>query len=83
MKHEQEEPMMTSRQMLREVYDKTNRIHNAVFGDEGADIPGISQRVNKLEDAEKKRGWWYMMIAAIAAGVSLTIKFIAEQINKL
>jgi hypothetical protein len=68
--------------MISDMHTKTNRMYSAMFGDEGAAIPGIAQRVKKLEDSDKKRSGIYTLITAFGAGVALMIKAVIEHFNK-
>lgn len=74
---------LTNRELIRDMHTKINSMHNVIYGDEKAGIPGVSQRVNKLEEKDKRRTGIYILISAIAAGISLGLKFIADQFNKL
>lgn len=69
---------LTNREMLKDVYEKTNRMHNVLYGDEKAGIPGVGQRVTTLENNANKQGWMYVIVSAIATGIGFAIAVIKE-----
>ncbi len=69
-----EQPFMTSREMLSDMHSKVNQMYNVVYGDEKAGILGAGQRIKKLEEADKKRTSIYMLISAVSAGVAVGFK---------
>lgn len=69
---------LTNREMVSDMHTKVSKMYNVMYGDEDADIPGLSHRVKKLEESDKKRSGMYVLIAAISAGISLGIKAISE-----
>ncbi len=69
---------LTNREMISDMYTKVSKMHNVMYGDEAADIPGLSHRVKKLEDSDKKRAGIYVFISALAAGISLGAKALVD-----
>jgi hypothetical protein len=72
-KHD-DEPILTNREILSDVHKKVTSMHNVIYGDQPAGIPGLSHRVSKLENSEKKKAGLYVLISAISSGIAIAFK---------
>jgi hypothetical protein len=76
--HNVDPNFLTNREMISDMFVKVSKMHNVMYGDKQADIPGIAHRVKTLEDLDKKRTGIYIIISAVSAGISLGIKALAD-----
>lgn len=76
-----EQPFLTNREMIRDMHTKIDSMYNVVYGDEKAEIPGISKRVAILEKSDKKRTGIYLLISAISSGIALGFKAIIDHLK--
>lgn len=68
-----EEPIMTNREILRDMQSKVGELYTEVMGNEKAKRPGYNERIEKLENKEKKDWKIYMFISAISTGIGAGI----------
>lgn len=76
----EEKNRYSQREILRRLEDKQDkmeekltRMAGALIGDSELNVPGLFQRVHKLEKSESNRMWWHGIIATITASITLVI----------
>ena len=69
----EDKPILTNREILRDIHSKVNTLHNVVIGDRENKQFGLVDKVHKLEKAEAHRGRLYIFISSISAGLSFAI----------
>ena len=72
------EPILTQREILRDIHTKVNTLHNVVIGDRENKAFGLVDKVHRLEKADANRTKMYILISSITAGVSIGIHKLVE-----